>query len=161
MQVLKQVRGVKFRQRFSPAKNITIEFLFSSHLLGAAQVIMWIGYGERRRKIALSGDIGRPGMSCLQDMALVEDADVIICESTYGDKLHPKRSRLEALAEVINRAYALAKKAPKSEGAGKILIPVFAIGRAQALLYDLNWLITRGLIPNMQVALDSPLALRH
>jgi metallo-beta-lactamase family protein len=156
---LKLLQGVQFNKSFVPAKNVSVEFLPSSHLLGAAQVVLEIGRGQSKRTIAFSGDIGRPGMPMLKDMAPVKYADYIICESTYGNRLHPKNDRLNSLCDTINRAYGRASVPHKVHGYGTIVIPVFALGRAQEVLYDLRTLMTQGRLPaRIPVFLDSPMA---
>ena len=158
---LKQIRSVDFYKRFSPVPNVTAQFLPSSHLLGAAAVKLEIGGGKGKRTIVFSGDIGRPGMPMLKDMTPVHHADYIICESTYGNRLHPKRDRLTALADVINRAYGRASVKKKNRGYGAIIVPVFAMGRAQEFLYDLRTLQEQGRIPRkLKVCLDGPMAVK-
>lgn len=154
------VREMEFGSKFEPAPDISVEFRPSSHLLGAAVVVLKIGRGRAKRTIAFSGDIGRKGMPCLKDIAPVTHADFVLCESTYGNRLHPKRDRLAALADSINRAYGRATVSHKHYGPGKIIIPVFAVGRAQAVLYDLRLLMQQKRIRNIPVFIDSPMAIK-
>src|SRR5207302_72233 len=95
----------------------------------------------------------------LRELAPVLEADYVISESTYGNKLHEKRDRLAVLADIVNRAYARATAGSKKQGAGVIVIPAFAVGRVQAVLYDLRQLMVEKRIPDMPVFLDSPMAI--
>lgn len=160
IRALKQLKGVDFGRRFKPVPDIQVEFQPASHLLGAAVVSIEFGHGAQKVKVVFSGDIGRKGMPMLPDIACVKDADYVLCESTYGDRLHPVRDRLEILAGVINRAYGRASMAHRVHGNGVILIPAFAVGRSQAILHDLRTLIESKRIPNLPVFLDSPMAIR-
>jgi metallo-beta-lactamase family protein len=158
---LKLIRGMEFNQRFSPANNVTAEFLPASHLLGAALIALHVGQGPNKVKIVFSGDLGRPGLPLLKDVAPVAEADYIICESTYGNRLHPRRDRLTSLADSINRAYGRATVSHRVHGFGTIIIPSFAMGRTQTILYDLRTLMERGRIPaTIPVYVDSPMAIK-
>ncbi|MBY0358457.1 MAG: MBL fold metallo-hydrolase [Candidatus Obscuribacterales bacterium] len=157
-EALKLLRGVDFNVKFEPAPSVVVRLSRASHLLGAGVVSMEIGSGGKKRRVVFSGDLGRPGMPIIRDLEAVSKADYLICESTYGTRLHPKRDRLKELADVVNRAYERAKKPQSPHGHGVILMPAFAVGRIQGVLYDLRQLMQEKRIPNIPVFVDSPMA---
>jgi metallo-beta-lactamase family protein len=114
--------------------------------LGAASVELSAG----GMTIVFSGDLGRPNSATMLDPAPVSRVDYLVVESTYGDRKHDPQSPEDALAEIITRT--------ASRG-GTVLVPAFAVGRAQALLYHLHRLKQEGRIPNLPVYLDSPMAI--
>lgn len=125
-------------------------FLNAGHILGSAMVILKIKEGAREIKIGFTGDLGRKQLPMLIDPAAIYDVDYLICESTYGSRDHkPINTALDKLAGIIQEAY--------NKG-GKIIIPVFAVERAQEILYVLNKLFLADKIPPMPVFVDSPLA---
>ncbi len=122
----------------------------AGHILGSAMVVLDIDEGGRQRRLAFSGDIGRFGLPILRDPTILSDIDDVIMESTYGTRTH--RPPEEASTE-----FAEVAKATIARG-GKIIVPAFAVGRAQELVYDLQRLIGAGEIPAIPVFVDSPLA---
>jgi metallo-beta-lactamase family protein len=118
----------------------------AGHILGAAIVDLEC----EGKRIVFSGDLGRPNSSTMLDPTPMDKADYLLVESTYGDRTHSSNDPEEALAQVINRTYARG---------GTVLIPSFAVGRAQTLLYHLQRLIAANRIPNVPVFLDSPMAI--
>lgn len=160
-QSLKLLKTVPFDTRFKAHDRVHFEFKRASHLLGAAIVVLEVGSGNKKRRIVISGDIGRPNMPVLRDIVKLKRADYILCEGTYGDRLHPERDRLEALAEHVNEGYQRAlDKAHSTYGHGVILIPAFAVGRVQSVLFDLRQLMAENKIPAIPVFVDSPMAIR-
>lgn len=157
---LSLVQAVDFGKLFKPHPLVSVEFKRASHLLGAAVVVIDIGQGSSKRRIVFSGDLGRPSMSVLRDLEKVKRADYLLCESTYGNRLHPKRNRLQSLADAIKSAHERACNPHKKYGHGVILIPAFSVERVQAVLYDLKRLMVDGRIPEMPVFVDSPMANR-
>lgn len=153
-------RVQSFDHQFSPAANIKVKFMRASHLLGAAMVEICFGSGASTRRVILTGDIGRPKMPVLKELAVPKHVDYLVLEGTYGARLHPKRDRLQSLAEMINKAYQRAKSAHSKFGYGVILIPAFAVGRVQSVLHDLRELMEKGKIPEIPVFVDSPMANR-
>jgi metallo-beta-lactamase family protein len=124
-----------------------IRFRMSSagHILGAACVTVW----NQGARVVFSGDLGRPHDPVIRPPEPVPSADYLVVEGTYGDRLHPEGDPQEALGEVIRRT---------SARGGALVIPAFAVGRAQALLYHIQQLRSRGAIPDVPVFLDSPMA---
>jgi len=131
----------------------TIRFVDAGHMLGSAYVEMWLEEGGERRKIVFSGDIGSPDRPIIQDPRYVSEADIVIMESTYGNKSREQACDTAAeLAKVIEETL--------SKG-GNVVCPAFAIGRTQDMLYFIREIKERGLVktvPDFPVYLDSPLA---
>lgn len=144
--VLTQLRPVGFDEPFSPAPGVTARFVNSGHILGAALVEVSIA----GRTVVFSGDLGRYGVPIMRDPDPVPSADVLLVESTYGDRLHPADDHRERLVAAVQRAVM---------NKGWLLIPAFAVGRSQEILYDLRELEEAARIPSLPVHLDSPMAI--
>lgn len=155
----KRVKTLDYNARTEITDGVAVTLTEACHILGSAVVTVEIGKGKNKKTVCFTGNIGRPNTAVLKDLAPVAEADYVICESTYGDALHAKVDRLQALADVINSALDRAKQADKKYGSGVIVIPAFAIGRVQAMLFDLRQLMTENRIPTVPVFLDSPMAL--
>mgnify|MGYP002778816684 CR=1 FL=1 len=125
--------------------GLTYEYRAAGHILGAAMVLL---HGEGRA-VLFSGDLGRPRDPILPAPAVVEEADYLIVESTYGDRAHATVDPSDALEEVIART---------AGRGGSVVIPAFAVGRTQTLLYHIHHLREAGRIPDVPVYLDSPMA---
>jgi metallo-beta-lactamase family protein len=143
---LKQFRPVPTRKVFSLPPQMQARFLYAGHILGASMVEVTKG----NETILFSGDLGRPNDVALYDPDRVERADYLVVESTYGDRKHSDRNPQDALAEAVTRTVA---------NGGSILIPAFAVGRTQALLFHLAALKRAKRIPDVPVYLDSPMAM--
>ncbi|HJQ57746.1 MAG TPA: MBL fold metallo-hydrolase [Vineibacter sp.] len=137
-------------QRFGTSHALgdamTVRFLPAGHILGAAMVEI----ATRGGTVLFSGDLGRPNSPTMVDPAIVGQADYLLIESTYGNRTHDPADALQVLADVINKT---------ARRGGTILVPTFAVGRAQTLLYFIRELKTRRMIPDMPVYLDSPMAI--
>jgi metallo-beta-lactamase family protein len=144
--VLDSVRAVEFGTAFAPAPEVEARFASSGHILGAALVQCRLG----GRRVVFSGDLGRYGVPIMRDPEPVSEADVLLIESTYGDRTHPPADGGARLAEAVARA---------AETRGWLLVPAFAVGRVQGLLYDLRALEQARRIPALPVYLDSPMAI--
>lgn len=123
----------------------------AGHILGSSIFELWLkNEAGRLRKIVFSGDLGQPGARIVKDPDMIRDADYVICESTYGNRLHKDRNEtvLELLAIL---------QAAQREG-GNVLIPSFAIERTQELLYEINLFVENRLLENLPIYLDSPMA---
>jgi metallo-beta-lactamase family protein len=154
------LQAVEYDQVVDVAPGIRLKLTNAAHILGAAVVTLDLGTGSRKRTVVFSGDLGRPNMPILQDVAAVKRADYVICEGTYGDRRHQQRNRQAILAQHINAAYERASKPHKKYGHGMIVIPAFAVGRVQSVLYDLRCLMEQKQIPEIPVFVDSPMAIR-
>ena len=135
---------------FEVAPGVRATFLEAGHILGSAGVVLDIEERGRKFRLAFSGDIGRRDLKLLRDPVFPADVDALIMECTYGNKVHkPPQSAFDELREVAQRAVALG---------GKIIIPSFAVGRTQEIVYALHEMIERREIPRIPVYVDSPLA---
>jgi metallo-beta-lactamase family protein len=140
-----------FDERLAAAEGVEVRYRRAGHILGAASVEMWIREGTIERKVCFSGDVGRALAPGLKDPDPPDEADLVLMESTYGDRDHAEReSSLVELAEVLNAAHAAGEN---------VLVPVFALGRAQEVLYWIGVLERDGRIPSLPVYLDSPMAI--
>jgi metallo-beta-lactamase family protein len=136
---------VSYLRQWQPAEGLNATLTPSGHMPGSAFVRLDNGL----RSILFSGDIGRPHDLVLAAPSPMDGADYLVVESTYGDRLHKSTDVLAALADVINRTAARG---------GVVLIPAFAVGRAQSLLYCIHLLKAQGAIHNLPVYLNSPMA---
>jgi len=133
------------------AKGCEFRMRDAGHILGSAIFELWLeNEAERMRKLVFSGDLGQPGARIVKDPDLIREADYVICESTYGNRLH--KSRDETVLEFLTAVQGAQK------AGGNLLIPSFAIERTQEILYELNLFIENKIIPNIPVYLDSPMA---
>jgi metallo-beta-lactamase family protein len=143
-----------YNTRYQLDPNLVIEFFEAgNHLLGAATVHAEIGRGASKRTVNFGGNVGRYPVP-------VPEAQYRITEATYGNRIHVKRDRLAALAELLTAAHVRALKGSGARGAGAIIVPAFSIGRAQIFLNDVRQLMTEKRIPQMPVFFDSPMAIR-
>jgi metallo-beta-lactamase family protein len=141
---------VNYNQPFEVVHGVTARLVDAGHILGSAAIVLDIAENGHKFRLWFSGDIGRLKLPLMLDPVLPENVDYLIMESTYGDK--PHRDPDEAYAEfrdVVKRTAARG---------GKVIIPAFAVGRTQELVYDLNRMISEGEIPPIPVYVDSPLA---
>ncbi len=149
-QVQPLLRPIPYNQPFEVAEGITARFVDAGHILGSAAIRLEIRNGNRRFNLWFSGDVGRRGLAIVRDPVLPFDTDYLILECTYGDK--PHRDPIQAhqeLQEVVSRTV---------ERGGKVIIPAFAVGRTQELLYSLRLMQAAGNLPPVPVFVDSPLA---
>lgn len=132
------------------APGITVRFQVAGHIMGAAMVEMYIEEAGKTVKLLFTGDIGQPGQPILRDPVAIERTDYLIMESTYGDRAHPIYDKEAELAKVVKETI---------ERGGRLIIPSFAVGRTQVLLYHLQNLFKAKKIPSIPVIIDSPLAI--
>ena len=143
---LKQLKPLTFNKSLSLSDEVSVRLRPAGHILGASSA----EFTASGRTILFSGDLGRPDDRIMHPPAPIEKADCIVVESTYGDRLHPHNAPDEELALIINRTIARG---------GSVVLPSFAVGRAQALLYAIWQLKQRHAIPDLPVFLDSPMAI--
>jgi metallo-beta-lactamase family protein len=142
---------VDYNESISISPNIELMLSDNGHILGSATINLRIKEGDKHYRLAFTGDIGRYGSALLKDPVAFPQADILICESTYGDRLHEKCENAEKqLLETIIQTCKHKK--------GKVIIPAFSLGRTQELVYSLNKLNLKGLLPEIKIFVDSPLA---
>ncbi len=135
---------------FEALPGVTATFREAGHILGSAMVVLDIEERGRRFRLAFSGDIGRPGLPILRDPVFLSDVDHVIMESTYGTKTHrPPEEAAQEFRELVQATVARN---------GKIIVPAFAVGRSQEIVFELHKMIDKRLIPPIPVFVDSPLA---
>ncbi|MBX3700473.1 MAG: MBL fold metallo-hydrolase [Dokdonella sp.] len=143
---------VAYATRLDIAPGIHATFQDAGHILGSASVVLDLDDGERRRRIVFSGDLGNPGRPILRDPVPAPAADYVVMESTYGDRPH------RSLPDSVDELYTAIRTT--FERKGNVVIPTFALERAQELLYYLHRGIREGMVPaNVRVFLDSPMAI--
>ncbi len=148
---LKQFKVLDYGVRRRIAPGVEICLRDAGHILGSAIVEVWLKEGEMQRKLVFSGDLGHRGAPILRDPETVKEADLVILESTYGDRQHRSwEATLAELGEVISMA---------QRNKGNILIPSFAVGRAQELLYLFGLHAADWGLQDWQIFLDSPMAI--
>jgi metallo-beta-lactamase family protein len=135
---------------FTISPEFSVRSHDAGHILGSTWLELTITEGGKQTLVVFSGDLGRYSQVILKDPESPAKADFLLCESTYGDRDHPAGSAEEELAQVINR---VAKRG------GAVVIPAFAVGRAQTLMYFLRELSGKKLIPDLPVYVDSPMAI--
>ncbi len=143
---LERFAPIAFNKTLSLQGGLTVNFHPAGHILGASIVEINVD----GRTIIFSGDLGRPNSATMVDPTIIRRADFLLVESTYGNRIHERRDPEDALADVINRTAARG---------GTVVIPSFAVGRAQTLLYHIACLKRSNRIPDLPVFLDSPMAI--
>jgi metallo-beta-lactamase family protein len=143
--------AVPYNKPFDVVPGVVATYVDAGHILGSASVILDCTEGSVTKRLVFSGDIGRSGLAIIRDPVPPPGAHAVIMESTYGNRDHDSVDGARArLAEVIRTTAARG---------GRVLIPAFAVGRTQELLYSLNSLLREGAIPSIPVYVDSPLAI--
>jgi metallo-beta-lactamase family protein len=147
---LGRFKAVEYETAVQVAPGITATFHDAGHILGSSIVELNVASGGTTRKLVFSGDLGRANAPILRDPAILTEADYVFIESTYGGRLHePEEESLKALADAVNDTAAQK---------GVLLIPSFAIGRTQEVVWALRRLQAAGRIPQLRLFLDSPMA---
>jgi len=148
--ILERFRPVAYDRPTEIAAGIQARFVEAGHMLGSASIALSVEEGGRRRLVVFSGDIGPWGAPLLRDPAPPTEADFVLMESTYGDRNH------RSLDETVREFEDIIRQALPRKG--KILVPTFAIGRTQQILYHLALAFRRRTLPKFPVYLDSPMA---
>ncbi|MEM7112183.1 MAG: MBL fold metallo-hydrolase [Chloroflexota bacterium] len=151
---LKQFIGIGYERPFYLFPGVSLTFYDAGHILGSAIVVLDIEDEETKsnKRLIFSGDLGRPGRPILRDPTFVQDADILIIESTYGNREHaPLDEASDKLEQIINRT---------CKRGGKVIVPAFAVGRTQELVYRIHQLVeNRDISPDLPIYVDSPLAI--
>ena len=150
---IKLFRGVPYDERVTVSSGVDIRFTDIGHLLGSSAIELWLKEGADEKKIVFSGDVGNIDQPIIKDPSPISDTDYLVLESTYGSRNHERNTdTVEVLAELIDRTL--------SRG-GNVIIPSFAVGRTQELLYAIREIKQRALVKygDFPVYVDSPLAI--
>jgi len=143
--------GVPYNKTFDVVPGVRATYVDAGHILGSASVLVDCTEGDKTKRLVFSGDIGRTGLAIVRDPVPPEGADALIMESTYGNRDHESVEGARAqLAHVIRETAARG---------GRVLIPAFAVGRTQEMIYALHGLVREGAIPPIPIYVDSPLAI--
>lgn len=146
---LELLEPVAYDERFMPHPSVACSFRDAGHILGSAIIEIWVTENQKTQKIVASGDLGQPGRPILRDPSRIEEADVLLIESTYGDRNHKNLpATLDELAGVLENT--LHK--------GNVVVPAFAVGRTQELIYHLHQLTEQGRLSHLNIYVDSPMA---
>lgn len=145
-----RVVGADYHEPVQVCPEVTATFIDAGHILGSSQIVLDVQDGSHSMRIAFTGDCGRKDLPILRDPDPLPPCDVLITESTYGDRLHPSRTDLEAQIEAFleeQRGFG-----------GRLLIPAFSVGRTQNILWYLGRLIHAGKLDPLPIVVDSPLS---
>jgi metallo-beta-lactamase family protein len=149
---LRLLEPVGYHKRVQLMKRLSFEFITAGHILGSSFVCLDVECQDgATRRVVMTGDLGRYNEPIIHDPSNVEEADYIVVESTYGDREHHQEDVKEHLARIINDT---------AKRGGHILVPAFAVGRTQLLVYLLRELEDEGRIPTLPVYVDSPMAVQ-
>jgi metallo-beta-lactamase family protein len=144
--------GVPYHRPIAIAPGVELRFFDAGHVLGSAVVVLDVDEGSGPRRLVFTGDLGRKSMPILRDPECPEGADALLIESTYGDRVHgPTAEMGEKLGQVLRRVF---------DRGGKVVIPSFALERAQEVVFALKKLRGQGALPTMPVYVDSPLTVK-
>ena len=150
---IRLLRPCDYDKRYVISENVSIRFNDIGHLLGSSAIEIWMTEGDVTKKIVFSGDIGNHDRPIINDPKPIKETDYLVIESTYGDRLHDEaKDSVTDLANVIQRTF---------DRKGNVVIPAFAVGRTQEILYAIREIKERGLVTghgDFPVYLDSPLA---
>lgn len=149
-QVAQYFHPLEYQEPFEPVPGVTAHLVDAGHILGSAAVVLDVEEKGRKLRLWFSGDIGRRNLPLIKDPVLPEGADIMIMECTYGDKPHSDpEAAFEEMCRVVKRTV---------ERGGKVIVPAFAVGRTQEIVYGLHRMIASGDLPPIPVYVDSPLA---
>ncbi len=150
-EVLTLCQGVRYYSRIAITQDVELKFSDAGHILGSAIVELFIDESGREKKLVFSGDLGNSQAALLRDPDAIESADVLLLESTYGDREHKSMDdTLDEFEQVIDESL---------KNGGNILIPSFAVGRTQEVIFRLGELYQKGKLHNHVIYLDSPMAI--
>lgn len=139
-----------YKKTITISDRVQVSFYDAGHILGSSIVELLLHGSTQQKKIVFSGDLGRYNQPLLHDPTTMEEADILFIESTYGDRLNSNENLAEEFATIVNEAL---------DKGGCLLIPSFAVGRTQLLLYYFHYLFENKLVPEIPVYVDSPMAI--
>jgi metallo-beta-lactamase family protein len=150
-ELMRHLVAMPYDDPFDVIPGLRATFVDAGHILGSASVVLECREADRLTRLLFAGDVGRPGLPIIRDPQPPRGADVVVMESTYGDRDHPPAVDMrERLGAIVRETAARG---------GRVLIPAFAVGRTQEIVYDLHALSRAGRIPNIPIFIDSPLAI--
>ena len=149
--VLGQLQSLNYDESYSPHDVVRLRLRDAGHILGSAILEIWVKEGPHECKLVFSGDLGQPGRPILRDPVPIEDADILFVESTYGDRRHKNLAdTVDEFVTVVNETLQVRK--------GNVIIPAFAVGRTQELIYYFHHLTREGRFGHLDIFVDSPMA---
>jgi len=151
LQALELFTPIAYGSRLQLDDGVSLTFRDAGHILGSSFIDLRLSIDGEQRRLLFSGDLGRPNQPILRDPHTVFGADYLIVESTYGDRLHGNEDPKEVMARIINESI---------RRGGVLLIPSFAVGRTQELIYTIRELEEANRIPHLPIYMDSPLAIK-
>ncbi len=151
LQTLSYFVGVGYNRPREIARGVRLTFLDAGHILGSALVLLEVDEDGETKRLLFTGDLGQPNLPIVRDPTPMPEVDTLMIESTYGDRLHP------AVEDIQNQLEDIVKRVV--DRGGRIIIPAFAVGRTQEIVYDLHQLCFTARIPDLSIYVDSPLAL--
>ncbi len=149
--IFPRLSAVRYGETIEPAPGVRATFVDAGHILGSAILLVAVRDGGRERTLAFTGDIGHRGLPIVRDPAKVERADVVVMESTYGNRVH------KGMEDTVEEFVHAVSDTLDRKG-GNVIIPAFAVGRTQDIIYLLADLTRRGRLRDLTVYIDSPLA---
>ncbi len=154
--IIKRIVPCNYNQVIEVCEGVKIRFTDIGHLLGSASIEVWLSEGDVTKKVVFSGDIGNKNQPLLKDPSYTDEADYVVMESTYGDRLHGdvQPDYVGELAQIIQQTF---------DAGGNVVIPSFAVGRTQEILYFIRKIKADNLVKghgNFPVYVDSPMAVR-
>ncbi|OHB97632.1 MAG: MBL fold hydrolase, partial [Planctomycetes bacterium RIFCSPLOWO2_12_38_17] len=145
-------QGVAYNETIDLGNGIKARFSDAGHILGSAIIELWLKEGGSEKKLVFSGDLGQKNLPLIKDPTPIEEGDYVFIESTYGNRKHKGiKETIEELATAVSESI---------KRGGNVIIPAFAVGRTQDILYILNQLTREGKLDHTQVFVDSPMALQ-
>ncbi len=149
---IEQYYPVHYNEPFSPVPGVTVRFIDAGHILGSAAIRLDVDENGSNKSLWFSGDIGRYGLPLITDPVMPSDVDYLMMECTYGDMEHfTVEEAYDKFSQVVKQTF---------DRGGRVIIPAFAVGRTQEIVYFLNQMNTQGLISRLPVYVDSPLAVQ-
>ena len=148
---LKLFRVKEFGKEFTVIPGVRVILRVAGHILGSSFIEMTVTEGEKQTRLIFTGDIGQPNQPIIDDPSKLPPADFVVTESTYGNRVHEAYDKEGELATIVNDTV---------ERGGNLIIPAFAVGRTQVLLYYFQKLISEGKMPEVPIYVDSPMANR-
>lgn len=147
---LQHFKHISYKEEFAVTDHIHAVYRDAGHIIGSAIIELYVTEDGKTTKLVFSGDLGQPSQPIINDPSIIHGADFLIVESTYGDRIHQVYDKEAALAEIVNDTM---------DRGGNLIIPAFAVGRTQTLLYYFYKLWKAGRIDDVPIILDSPLAI--